>query len=290
MILRIVLFFWGLQRNIIGRYCKHLVSRVLVSNRHIDRNLWFFCFSGNVLDKRLISLSSNLDYYLNIIKTVNVMKKIYALSFAASALLTPIFASAATTAELKLIGTIIPAACAPNFVGGSTIDYGNIPVGALNVTEQTMLPEKHTSLSVTCDAPVKFALSASDERSATVVSTLATIDGYTASAKYGLGTAENGAKIGAYSLQIDNETSGTGSTFRVTSSDGGNTWVRFGGGLSSDGAKLIGFSNGQNNAPAAHKSVTMDMRIVAAIDKAENLPVTDEINIDGLATIEVVYL
>ena len=160
---------------------------------------------------------------------VNIMKKIYALSFAASALLAPIFASAATTAELKLIGTIIPAACAPNFVGGSTIDYGNIPVGALNVTEQTMLPEKHTSLSVTCDAPVKFALITKDERSATVVSTLATIDGYGASAKYGLGTAKNGAKIGAYSLKIDDETSSTGSTFRVVSSDGGNTWVRFGG-------------------------------------------------------------
>lgn len=234
-------------------------------------------------------MSSSLDYYLNIFKMVNIMKKIYALGFAASALLTPIFASAATTAELKLIGTIIPAACAPNFVGGSTIDYGNIPAGTLNVAEQTMLPEKHTTLSVTCDAPVKFALRTFDERSATVVSTLTTIDNYSASAKYGLGTAENGAKIGAYSLKIDNETSGTGSTFRVTSSDG-NTWVRFGGGLSGNGTSLIGFSDGQNNAPAAHKSVTMDMKIVAAIDKAENLPVTDEINIDGLATIEVVYL
>lgn len=233
---------------------------------------------------------SSLDYYLKFIKMVNIMKKIYALSFAASALLTPIFASAATTTELKLIGTIIPAACAPNFVGGSTIDYGNIPVGTLNVTEQTMLPEKHTSLSVTCDAPVKFALRASDERSATVVSTLATIDNYSASSKYGLGAAKNGAKIGAYSLKIDGETSGTGSTFRVVSSDGGNTWVRFGGGLSASGISLIAFSDGTSNAPAAHKSVTMDVQVVAAIDKAENLPVTDEINIDGLATIEVVYL
>lgn len=217
------------------------------------------------------------------------MKKLMVLSVLASALTVPVMATAATTADLKLIGTITPAACTPNFTGGATIDYGNIPAGTLNVATQTLLPEKTTKLTVTCTAPVKFALTLTDDRSASAVTTLNTIATYTADMKFGLGAATNGAKIGAYSLQISNEAPDSGATQRLYSTDGGATWASFLGGLST--ARLISFANSATSTtPAAHTSMAMDVKVVAAIDKASNLPITDEIKIDGMSTIEVKYL
>lgn len=216
-------------------------------------------------------------------------KKLMVMSLLASALTVPVLATAATTADLKLIGTIVPAACAPNFTGGSTIDYGNIPAGTLNATAQTMLPEKTTKLTVTCDAPVKFAFSFIDDRSATVVTSLTTISGAVNEAKMGLGAADNGAKIGAYSLEISNEVADTGTTRRLRSSDAGTTWAAFGGVMVP--TYLYGFGDSATAAaPSAHKSVSVDVRVVAAVDKASNLPITNQIKIDGLSTFEVKYL
>ena len=217
------------------------------------------------------------------------MKKFVTLGVITSALMAPMMASAATTADLKLIGTITPAACVPNFTGGTTIDYGNIPAGTLNATAQTNLPDKTTKLTVTCNAPVKFGFSMIDNRAASAVTSLTTISGADNEAKLGLGSAGNGAKIGAYSMQISNETPDTGTTQRLRSSDGGTTWVVFGGILTP--SYLYGFANSSTaTAPSAHTSITVDIKVVAAIDKASNLPITSEIKIDGLSTFEVKYL
>lgn len=218
-----------------------------------------------------------------------IVNKTLVFAVFSSVLMVPVLASAATTADLKLIGTIVPAACAPNFTGGSTIDYGNIPAGTLNATAQTTLPEKTTKLTVTCDAPVKFAFSFVDDRSATVVTSLTTIPGALNEAKMGLGAADNGAKIGAYSLEISNEAADTGTTRRLRSADAGATWVAFGGQLIP--TYLYGFGDSATAAaPSAHKSISVDVRVVAAVDKTSNLPITNQIKIDGLSTFEVKYL
>lgn len=210
------------------------------------------------------------------------------LSVIVCALLAPVLASAATTADLKLIGTITPAACVPNFTGGSTIDYGNIAATSLGATAQTTLPDKTTKLTVTCDAPVKFAFAVLDERSASAVTTLTTVPGSNPQ-KFGLGTADDGSKIGAYSMIISNETAGSGVARRLESTDSGTTWTPFSG-IIREGS-IIGFGNSATaTAPGAHTSIAVDLMVGAAIDKSSNLPITNEIKIDGLATFEVKYL
>lgn len=217
------------------------------------------------------------------------MKKLISFSVVTCAMLAPVMANAAVTADLKLIGKIVPAACAPVFTGGATIDYGNIAASTLSPTEQTLLPEKTTKISVTCAAPVKFAIGLTDERRASAVTTLNTIAAYTADMKFGLGTAGNGAKIGAYSLQISNEVPDTGTTQRLFSDNGGSTWSVFGGALAVN--RIIGFASSSTaTAPGAHTSITFDVRVVAALDKTANLPITSQLNIDGLSTFEVKYL
>src|SRR5476651_17251 len=103
------------------------------------------------------------------------MKKLARVSLIASALMAPVLANAATTADLTLIGTITPSSCVPNFTGGATLDYGSIAASTLNSSAQTMLPEKKTKFSVTCNAPMKFALGMTDARAASALTRLDTI-------------------------------------------------------------------------------------------------------------------
>lgn len=215
------------------------------------------------------------------------MKNILKFGVIACAIMVPVLANAATTAELKLIGTITPASCVPNFTGGSTIDYGTIPASTLNATEQSRLPNKSTSFTVTCDAPVKFGFSVIDERSATAVAEIGS-----SFQAYGLGAADNGANIGGYWLSINNGTADTGEVEKLRSLDGGVTWEAFAGNIYADGeAAVFAFGDSvSSQTPTAHKSVSVDLDVFAYIDKTDNLPIADEIKIDGLATIEVKYL
>jgi len=208
------------------------------------------------------------------------MKKLMTASVIASALMAPVLVHAATTADLKLIGTIVPTSCTPNFVGGSTIDYGNIAASALNSTAVTALPDKTTSLTITCSAPVKFALGVTDERAASLVA---------AAGKFGLGVATNNAKIGGYNIYLSNAIPDTGTTGILYSSNSGSSWGASAGDMGP--ILLMAFNAGGTSiVPAPHQSITADVKFKAVIDKSANLPITSQINIDGLATIEVKYL
>ncbi len=217
------------------------------------------------------------------------MKRLIALSVLSASMLSSVAAHAAATAELKLIGTITPSACVPNFTGGATINYGNIPASTLNTDTQTTLPPKATVLNITCDAPVKFALKATDER-ASSANTGISLPIVSDVQKFGLGHAPGNINIGAYSVQLTNVTSDTGPVRVVRSQDGGATWEWVQGFMSNDSILTSFGDSTTNNAPVAHSSITADIAVVAAVDKASNLPLADEIPIDGLATLEVVYL
>ncbi|QQX56982.1 DUF1120 domain-containing protein [Pseudomonas chlororaphis] len=216
------------------------------------------------------------------------MKRTISVGLLSAAMLASVNAHAAK-AELKLIGTITPAACVPNFTGGATIDYGNIPAGTLNLTSQTTLLAKSTTFNVTCDAPTIFYLKPADERAATVSANVIPVGTETTpTARFGLGAAPGGENIGAYSLQITGETADSGTTGRIRSIDGGATWAVFGGILRATGG-LVAFNNGSGNTPAPHTSITTNVTVNAVLAPANTLPLTDDIPLDGLATVEVVY-
>ncbi len=220
------------------------------------------------------------------------MKKIATLAAVASVaavMFAPVRASA-ESAELRITGTIVPSACKPAFSGGGVVDYGAMPAHSLNPTAQTTLADKSIQLTLTCEASALFAFKVLDERAATAVTSLETIPTYTAKMKFGLG-AVNAKNIGAYSLQITKETADQGATQHINSADGGATWSSFAGGLTGDGSEIVSFAgSATGNVPGAHTSVTADIRVVTAIDKGSNLPLTQRIPLDGLSTFELVYL
>ena len=69
-------------------------------------------------------------------------------------------AFAADSVDVRVIGTIVPAACTPTLSGGGTVDYGTIKADTISATDYTVLPEKQISFLDPCDAPAKVALNA----------------------------------------------------------------------------------------------------------------------------------
>lgn len=202
----------------------------------------------------------------------------------------PLVVHGADSAVLKIIGLITPAACLPTFTGGDTIDYGNIPGASLSSISANPLPRKSTQLSIACDMPLKFAVQAKDDRPGTAIDTLETYPGFTPNTKYGLGTASDGSRIGAYSMQIERTTSDAGEAVLLLGNADGTGWRRFGGGLRHTG-ELTAFGLGAGALePAGHQLVTLDIGISTTIDSGSNLPLSEEIPLDGQSTFELVYL
>jgi hypothetical protein len=121
---------------------------------------------------------------------------------------------AASSIDIKVVGTITPAACEPELSGSGIIDYGVIKPNTLSPTNYTKLDAKQLDFTITCDALAKIALTTSNGRIGSVAGTTESIHGYArlppglfifnSSAVYvaGLGLAPNGQKIGGYGLRI----------------------------------------------------------------------------------------
>lgn len=236
------------------------------------------------------------------LKLNQVQKTVCALAVLAATSL-PVLA--APSIDVKVVGTISPTACEPTLTGGGTIDYGTIQKDTLAADVFTVLPEKQLEFAITCDAPAKVALKANNGRPGSVAGatelagiannpiklfdkgTIGTV---------GLGLSE-GAKIGGYAMRIagstvlidgakatplqsDDEgiswqvvTDDLGSLYRKSSSPRWNSW-------GVDGA----------TAPSALTTLTGKLEVQAYINKTSELDLTKPIALDGLTTLELVYL
>ncbi|WP_033073886.1 DUF1120 domain-containing protein [Sphingopyxis sp. MWB1] len=205
-------------------------------------------------------------------------------------------AAHAQSIDVRVIGTITPAACAPNMSGGGVIDYGNIAASSLNQTDYTALPERLVPFSLTCDAPTKVAVRAVDNRASTIVPGIieSGILGGGMAAGYGydfgLG-ASSGQNVGIYvvALRGGSFTGDGNAVDSLHSNDDGASWNG-----NSSGTfrrdRLVSWAAPGTTTPGSYSTLAGELRVQAAIDKAENLDLTDEVPLDGLATLEVVYL
>lgn len=217
------------------------------------------------------------------------MKKFIPACVLLAAAAAPIMASADQSAVLKITGLITPAACTPTFTGGDTIDYGIIAAASLSSTDANPLAAKTTQLSIACDRPMKFAVHARDERPGTAIEDLVTFPDYGPELKYGLGTFD-GTRIGAYSMKITRASSDVGVARPLLGNPDGTGWQPTGGGFRNTG-NLIGFGLGASALePAGHGLVTLDIGVYTTLDKGSNLPLSEDIPLNGQSTFEVVYL
>jgi type 1 fimbria pilin len=204
-------------------------------------------------------------------------------------------AMAADSIDVKVIGTIVPAACTPALTGGATIDYGKILAGTIPQDDYKVLDIKTRDFSISCDAPTKVALQTTDMREGTNANPIGKV-----LLNYSIGSGTNlnglntadGKKIGAYAMQIANsgvKLDGSVTPDTITSKDTGKTWTRY-----IYGSVLLpgiySWAKSGELTPVAFTNMTGTLRVQAAINKGSELDLTKEIKLDGLTTIELVYL
>ncbi|CUI38460.1 DUF1120 domain-containing protein [Achromobacter xylosoxidans] len=205
------------------------------------------------------------------------------------------FGVPAQSIDVRVIGTITPPACVPTISGGGIIDYGNIAARTLNKTAVTQLPDRAVPFSISCDAPTRVAIAATDNRASSRVPGILSIFGGDASNdgyNFGLGTV-SGANVGGFGLRMEQGTFTTDgvNAFTVASTNSGTSWLHLSAGMfQHTNTWLTSWSGTQGGAPNAFTNLAGTLTVRTVLNRGDALPLGDEVPLDGLATLELVYL
>jgi len=217
-------------------------------------------------------------------------------------------AQAADSVDVKVIGTIVPAACTPVLSGGGTVDYGTIPASSLSATAYTVLTEKEVDFTITCEAPAKIAIKALNGRPNSTAGTLEGPTGFAMSDPSlrlfnmappvmvaGLGL-DGSDRIGAYGLRIVPGTTvadGSAADTIITAFSSGynGSWNTSSGLMFPvTFTQYLSWAAKGSYAPLAFTTLAGKLGVQAYINKASELNLSKPIYIDGLTTLEVTYL
>ncbi|KFK93539.1 MULTISPECIES: DUF1120 domain-containing protein [unclassified Serratia (in: enterobacteria)] len=206
--------------------------------------------------------------------------------------------------DVRVIGTIDPAACTPTLSGGGTVDYGTIKPTALTTDAFTVLPEKQLDFAINCDAPAKVAITAHSQRGASAVKTdgtlteIASIPGIFGStgstATVGLGL--DGTKgIGGYAIRLaaGTMTADGVAVDSIISNSNTTSWgsTLFGNLFTSiENKRYSSWAKTGTTTPIAFTTLAGKLGVQAYINKASELDLTKPVVLDGLTTLELVYL
>jgi type 1 fimbria pilin len=200
-------------------------------------------------------------------------------------------AFAAETADIKVFGSITPTACDIALTEAS-VNVGTHNVANLNQSAVTELDTKTVGVTITCDAPAPFALSAVDlaagSASAPSVS------------NFGLGKTDDGENIGYYQLRFDEATlTADGSTVEGLASPDKVSWNLAP--TSSTGNAVAGpallHSNSYLAFGAPSAGTVADIEVFSAtlqispfIAPLSGLTIKEDVPFEGTATLQINYL
>ncbi|WP_168232421.1 DUF1120 domain-containing protein [Pseudomonas veronii] len=189
---------------------------------------------------------------------------------------------------LHLQASFAPAACTPTLSNSGTVDFGKLSIGDLNNDRDTPLPSRPLTLTVACDGPTPFALVMHDNRSGSAT-------GGVGETAYGLGHDARGQKIGRYALTVDPALVTADSLpqmYRTDSTTSGNAWSGASATPIALGARsLLGFTAtaGSTEGPNALQNLSALLTLNAVIAPLVDLDLSGEIELDGSATLEIIY-
>ncbi|MFJ7311487.1 DUF1120 domain-containing protein [Pseudomonas sp. NPDC098747] len=213
------------------------------------------------------------------------MKKLLLLSLALASATNA--AMAANSVDLRVTGTITPAACNITMTGGD-FDLGTISASALSASEETRLPLiRGRTLEIHCAGAQQVGFKAIDNRK----------DEKSSSSSYGLGRDGANNPIGNYYIHFIISSvlaDGTGGKLKY-SWDSGNDWDTATAlhGMRNSDVDVYAFDTATSNnieAPLPLTSGSVELLLAAFVQPLSNLDASAEITIDGSATIELVYL
>ena len=211
----------------------------------------------------------------------------------------------ANSVDVRVVGTITPSACTPTVSGNGTFNYGTIKPDTLSDTDFTVLAEKTLDLSISCDAPTKIGILVNSQRpdtaenigggTSTVATTPVPLFGMNASTSaFGLGLNGTNA-IGGYGMRIvpSTSTADGASVDHITKNSTMTNWNKSPSGImiARPDVKLVSsFAQAGTTTPMSLTTANAQIGIQAYINKKSELDVTKPVALDGLATIEMVYL
>lgn len=188
-------------------------------------------------------------------------------------------AFAASSMDLAVTGSITPNACEPLISGEGTIDYGKMSFSALNPEQHTPLPAQTMPISVRCEGPTFFTLTTIDNRAGTSANH---------ANWHGLGLTPTGEKIGGAAFHLYNPVADGAPAHLITSWDGGMTWEPDDT-LSHTSLTAVAASN-TDLVPAAVTDFDADIGVLSHLAPANGMTLTDEVPLDGNATVQLSYL
>lgn len=220
------------------------------------------------------------------------MRKIFLASLATMAALGGLNANAAQSAELRLAGQIVTGACQIQLSSAdNTIDYGTIFASTLKADAWTNVDGKSIGFRIDCEQPSLIALRGTDSRGGAIMPPSRRENIY-----YSMGTDSAGSQIGSYGFVIlpgNLQADGVSATPIANDAEGSGSWAAHIEFFKPEGDRLISFSKSPNlGTPAAVTMVTGSFATSAdsAIRPKNDLALHEEVLIDGMATVELVYL
>ncbi|MCS4265564.1 MULTISPECIES: DUF1120 domain-containing protein [Serratia] len=231
-------------------------------------------------------------------------KTLLATLLAAGAVFCASSAFAADSVDLKVIGTITPVACIPTLSGGGTVDYGTIKADTLKADDYTVLPLKSLDFSITCDGRTKVALQAINGRIGSGPGEYNAVTGVSITpvpfpgfikendGVVGLGL-DGGAKIGAYGIAINRITADGVAVDAIEWTNAGSTaWIKSIAGeiYNTAPGRQFSWAAAGTLIPVTFKNMAAKLDVQAYINKTSELDITKPIKLDGLTTLELIYL
>ncbi|KJV48820.1 hypothetical protein VH86_08425 [Pantoea sp. BL1] len=215
---------------------------------------------------------------------------------------------AASNVDVKVIGRIDPGTCTPTLSGGGTIDYGTMSPSVLDATGLTVLPEKQLDFAIACTAPSKVAVKVVNGRPNTVAGAIEGASGFatitansarffggaTATSVAGLGES-NGVKVGGYAIRIVPatviaDTNSVASLFAPNIASPVWAGNPTGSLLSTAAVRGTTWAATGTTTPIAFTNLSGKLGVQAFLNEKSAFDLTNTVQLDGLSTLELVYL
>ncbi|MGJ7513319.1 DUF1120 domain-containing protein [Pseudomonas baetica] len=188
------------------------------------------------------------------------------------------FALAASSTDLTVTGTITPSACLPSLSGNGVVDYGKISAKDLNQDSNTRLEDRTVTLSVACDGTTTFALKGIDNR----------IGSSDLNSMFGLGKINGTQNIGRYLLVMMSAVADGDAVQPIKSKDGQTGWHGHLFWMPGDYASVAAMDD--FSQPISVQDLSMELLLQTSIYRADGVDLSNEVKIDGSATLEMNYL
>lgn len=208
-----------------------------------------------------------------------IMKKLLTPLLAALLLTDGAIAAADSAVDLTVKGRITPSACQPAITNGGAIDHGKLSAKDLNIETLTILPEYRLQLSIRCEGPTLLALNTVDNRAGSALEP----------SLHGLGLVNGSEKLGNLTFSLADPVSESGSMRPIVSSNNGATWMS-GSHLTHGLLTAVTSMGSPASVPTAFTTLDATLVFYTQIAPANTLTLTQEVPLDGHATLQVKYL